>query len=163
MQSTTYSEFIASRAIDGDPGTVSATDQNDPKGQHWLRVSMDLVTVNQVILKGYTYNHINYTYGVWPITVALYKGGKPTGRCKDHPGTKTNVTLSCEKVEADKVQMSITGTNGYLVVYEVEVIGTVIGAMIILFDHGPGGLITFFYLCVISFLGLFLQNTVAMK
>jgi len=124
LSTTASASTGAYRAIDGDAGTYGATDQRVTTG-HWLTVSMDLATVHQVILYGFTMDFsTSVGYGVYPIWVSLYKGGRLVGTCDSHPGTVSTVTLSCDTVEADMVKMSFTGTDGYLLVYEVEVIGT---------------------------------------
>ena len=119
--STLRRENYASYAIDGDASTKCITDCDDPNKDHWVTVSMDLVTVQQVTLKAQSYKWDGNQKGVYPITVSLYKGSVLAGTCADHPGDDSTVILSCERVEADLVKMGlIVEGRVHLVVFEVE-------------------------------------------
>ena len=78
---------------------------------------MSLTTVHQIVLKTRT------PYGD-AITVSLYKGGVLVGDCGTHPADNTKQTLSCDKVLADRVELTMTNTKATLFsVYEITVNG----------------------------------------
>ena len=58
------------------------------------------------------------------ITVSLYNGETLAGRCKSHNGTYSTQTLSCDRVAANRVRLTMTCTrNAYLVLREIRVTG----------------------------------------
>ena len=105
----------ASRAIDGDWKTYSNTAH--ATGTHWLQVSMTNTLVYQIVLRAST----KYSE---EITVSLYSGETLAGQCKSHTGTsRSTETLSCAKVTADRVRLTVSGTSStYLAVYEITVL-----------------------------------------
>ena len=57
------------------------------------------------------------------ITVSLYSGETLAGQCKSHSGSYGTETLSCAKVTADRVRLTVSGTSStYLAVYEITVL-----------------------------------------
>ena len=117
-QSSTYCSnsgtcYPASLAIDGDWNTYSYTGST-----HWLQVSMSNTTVYQIELRAWTRNSEE------EITVALYSGETLAGQCKSHSGSGSTETLSCAKVTADRVRLTLSSTSWtYLVVREITVTG----------------------------------------
>ena len=117
-QSTTFCTRTcrnASRAIDGDWSTYSLT--NYATGTHWWQVSMTDMTVYQIELKARAYNREE-------ITVSLYSGETLAGQCKSHTGGfDSTETLSCDRVAADRVKLSLSSsiTATRLRVYEIKV------------------------------------------
>ena len=117
-QSSTYSSsFPASNAIDGDWTTYSYTGWATGT-ELWLQVSMSNTTVYQIELRAGT----PYT-SRGEITVALYSGETLAGQCKSHSGSwASKETLSCAKVTADRVRLTMSSTMGTrLAVYEIIV------------------------------------------
>ena len=118
-QSTAYSSaHLASNATDGDWSTYSLTDR--VTGTHWWQVSMTNMIVYQIELKAGT----RYTDEV--ITVSLYSGETLAGQCKSHTGGfYSTETLSCDRVAADRVKLSLSSTSSItatrLRVYEIKV------------------------------------------
>ena len=114
-QSSTYTNYTASNAIDGDWGTRSKTPW--ATGTHWWQVSMSNTAVYQIVLRAGTITSDE-------ITVSLYSGETLTGRCKSHSGSDaSNETLSCDKVSADRVRLAMSNTSRtYLWVYEIKVL-----------------------------------------
>ena len=57
------------------------------------------------------------------ITVSLYSGETLAGHCKSHPGSHgSSKTLSCDRVTADRVRLTMSGTQRtYLAVWEIKV------------------------------------------
>ena len=106
----------ASLAIDGDWGIYSLTVY--ATGTHWLQVSMSNITVYQIVLRART----RYSE---EITVSLYSGETLAGQCKSHTGSKvSNETLSCAKVTADRVRLTMSSTKQtWLAVTEIKVTG----------------------------------------
>ena len=108
-QSSTYCDSVrcypASNAIDGDWNTYSITAY--VTGTHW-QVSMSNTTVYQIELKAYTNNRVE-------ITVSLYSGETLAGQCESHSGSSGSnsykETLSCAKVTADRVRLTVSGTS----------------------------------------------------
>ena len=105
-------DYTASNAIDGDWGTQSITAQ--ATGTHWLQVSMSNILVYQIKLQAVTRNNEG-------ITVSLYSGETLVGQCESHTVSGGTETLSCDRVTADRVRLTMSGTNTYLAVYEIEV------------------------------------------
>ena len=102
----------ASNAIDGNWYTLSNT--AIATGTHWWQVSMSNTPVYQIVLRAST----KYSE---EITVSLYSGETLAGQCKSHTGTsRSTETLSCAKVTADRVRLTMSGT--YLAVYEITVL-----------------------------------------
>ena len=60
------------------------------------------------------------------ITVSLYSGETLAGQCESHSGSRAsnvNETLSCAKVTADRVRLTMSGTSStVLAVYEITVL-----------------------------------------
>ena len=113
-QSSTYNSHPASLAIDGYWTTYSYTAL--ATGTHWLQVSMSNTTVYQIVLKAWT------PYG--QITVSLYSGETLAGQCKSHTGRYSTQTLSCARVTADRVRLTLSSTSrAYLAVWEITVTG----------------------------------------
>ena len=127
-QSSTYcySEgtcWPASNAIDGNWYTPSITDY--ATGTHWLQVSMTHTTVYQIVLKAGSYYRVE-------ITVSLYSSETLAGQCKSYSGNYGTETLSCDRVTADRVRLTLRSTSRTrLYVYEITVTGastsTIIG------------------------------------
>ena len=114
-QSSKYSSsYPASRAIDGDRYTYSLTVYATGT-EHWLQVSMTHTTVYQIVLRaGRRYSE--------EITVSLYSGGTLAGQCESHSGGYGTETLSCARVTADRVRLTMSSTMGTrLAVYEIIV------------------------------------------
>ena len=123
-QSSTYCNSVrcypASIAIDGYWNTASITAY--ATGTHWLQVSMSNTTVYQIVLKAHT------LYTKEEITVSLYSGETLAGQCESHSGSSGSnsykETLSCAKVTADRVRLTLSSTHRTrLVVYEIKVTG----------------------------------------
>ena len=56
------------------------------------------------------------------ITVSLYSGETLAGRCKSHTGSGGQTqTLSCDRVTADRVRLTMTGSSIVLNVYGIKV------------------------------------------
>ena len=113
----------ASLAIDGDWNTASLT--ATATGTHWWQVSMSNILVYQIVLKA-------WSYPSGEITVSLYSGEKLAGQCKSHSGIRGTETLSCAKVTADRVRLTLSSTSrAYMVVWDITVTGastsTIIG------------------------------------
>ena len=110
--------YNASRAIDGDWDTFSYTGW--ATGTHW-QVSMSNTTVYQIVLRAWTY------YSSEEITVSLYSGETPAGQCTSHTGSGGSVstqTLSCDRVTADRVRLTLSSTKQTLLyVFEMTVTG----------------------------------------
>ena len=108
--------YPASLAIDGDWGTTSWTVL--ATGTHWWQVSMSNTAVYQIVLQAWSYSSGE------EITVSLYSGETLAGQCKSHPGSyASNETLSCAKVTADRVRLTMSSTSSsYLWVYEIKVL-----------------------------------------
>ena len=104
----------ASRAIDGNWDTTSRT--NWATGTHWWQVSMSNTIVYQIVLKAWTGNDEE-------ITVSLYSGETLAGGCESHTGDWGTETLSCDRVAADRVRLTMSSTS--LWVYEIEVKGSI--------------------------------------
>ena len=72
-----------------------------------------------------TVYQIELSAGTWSseeITVSLYSGETLAGQCESHSGNNGNETLSCAKVTADRVRLTMSSTsNTYLGVYEIKV------------------------------------------
>ena len=120
-QSSTISGYPANRAIDGDWNTNSRT-ALAAGTELWFQVSMSNTTVYQIVLKAQTsYNK--------EITVSLYSGETLAGQCKSHTGSPASRdTLSCDRVTADRVRLTISSTlNTRLEVYEIKVPTMTIG------------------------------------
>ena len=111
--------YPASRAIDGDWTTLSITDP--ATGTHWWQVSMSNTTVYQIVLRALR------GYYSEEITVSLYSGETLAGQCKSHTGSGSTQTLSCAKVAADRVRLTLSSTSReystMLWVYEITVTG----------------------------------------
>ena len=116
-QSSTYSSYPASNAIDGNWDTRSITGW--ATGTHWLQVSMSNTPVYQIVLKAYSYRV--------EITVSLYSGETLAGQCPSLNGGDSRETLSCDRVAADRVRLSVSSTSSthktYMMVYEITVTG----------------------------------------
>jgi len=102
-----------SLAIDGKWNTRAQTWY--AKGV-WFEVNIERALVHQVVLKA----------GVWSgsgIKVTLYSKGRKVGKCpvKKGYGRKNGVTLDCDRVEADKVKVTVSTKKGKLSVYEIRV------------------------------------------
>ena len=103
----------ASLAIDGDWNTYSRTAKTT--GTHWWQVSMPNTLVYQIVLVADT----GYSD---EITVSLYNGETLAGQCKSYTGGTQ--TLSCDRVAADRVRLTVTSTSRiYLYVFEIKVTG----------------------------------------
>ena len=102
----------ASNAIDGDWDTCSAT--LHATGPHWWQVSMANTPVYQIVLKA------SSRYGE-DITVSLYSGETLAGQCQSYTTNGGTETLSCDRVKADRVRLTMSGTETYLAVYEIKV------------------------------------------
>ena len=115
-QSSTYSSYRASLAIDGDWDTYSHTGY--ATGTLWLQVSMTNTIVYQIVLRAGTYYSEE-------ITVSLYSGETLAGQCESHSGSgASNETLSCARVTADRVRLTMSSTSStILAVYEITVTG----------------------------------------
>ena len=114
QSSTSSSSYPASNAIDGIWYTRSRTDP--ATGTHWLQVSMSHTIVYQIVLKAWT------RYSGEEITVSLYSGETLAGQCKSHAGSYGTETLSCDRVAADRVRLTMSSTRStYLAVYEITV------------------------------------------
>ena len=117
-QSTTHCYsgtcFNASNAIDGYWNTSSYTVRATG---NWWQVSMSNTLVDQIVLKAAT-----YPVGE-EITVSLYSGEKLAGQCKSHSGDYATETLSCDRVTADRVRLTLSSTAGWarLIVNEITV------------------------------------------
>ena len=116
-QSNTYCDSgtcrNASLAIDGDWNTASLT--ATATGTHWWQVSMSNILVYQIVLKA-------WSYPSGEITVSLYSGEKLAGQCKSHSGIRGTETLSCAKVTADRVRLTMSSPSWtYLGVVEITV------------------------------------------
>lgn len=62
------------------------------------------------------------------IKVNLYKDNQHAGRCADHPGDDTMRTLSCDRVEVDKVELSLVAAQiSWLTVFEILVFSVLKG------------------------------------
>ena len=87
-------------------------------GTHWLQVSMSNTIVYQIVLRAVTYNSEE-------ITVSLYSGETLAGQCKSHSGGwSSNGTLSCDRVTADRVRLTMSSTEVTgLMVFEIQVTG----------------------------------------
>ena len=58
------------------------------------------------------------------ITVSLYSGETLAGQCKSHAGSWGTETLSCDRVTADRVRLTMSRTSRrYLWVAEITVTG----------------------------------------
>ena len=117
-QSSTYCEDVcynASFAIDEDMNTCSLTEPST--GLHWLRVDMSPLRVHKVELRAATgYNE--------QIEVTLYWGGAAVGACESHSGRWSAETLTCNRVVADSVKLTMNSTKRiYLTVEEITVSG----------------------------------------
>ena len=108
--------YPASYAIDGDWNTDSYTGW--ATGTLWLQVSMSNTPVYQIVLRAWSYYSEE-------ITVSLYSGETLAGQCTSHSGSSaSNETLSCAKVTADRVRLTLTlssTSSTYLGVYEITV------------------------------------------
>ena len=86
-------------------------------GTHWWQVSMANTLVYQVKLEAFGHR-------AKEITVSLYSGETLAGQCQSHTGSKGYETLSCVRVAADRVKLSIAD-NGeltqVLLVWEIKV------------------------------------------
>lgn len=122
-QVSTYANYNASRAIDGDEKTYSYT--KTFTGTHWWQVSMTDTIVSQIVLKAANYN------GRYEINVSLYNGETQVGACDQHSGGGRAETLSCdEPVTANRVKLTFTCTEGNeLEVYEIKVTGAAVMPM----------------------------------
>ena len=108
----------ASRAIDGDWTTFSIT---YPATGNWLQVGMTNMTVYQVELSAGTWSSDEI------ITVSLYSGETLSGQCQSHSGYGIE-TLSCDRVAADRVRLSVSRTSSaYLTVGDIRVTTKTIG------------------------------------
>ena len=106
--------YNASNAIDGSWNTYSKT--APATGTHWFQVSMSNTLVYQIVLRAWTRNSEE------EITVSLYSGETLAGQCKSHAGSYGTETLSCDRVAADRVRLTMSGTSStYLAVYEITV------------------------------------------
>ena len=107
--------YNASRAIDGDWSTFSATPW--VIGPHWLQVSMSNMTVYQIeLLAGAAYTGEK-------ITVSLYSGETLSGQCQSYRSS-VRATVSCDRVAADRVRLTLGNTKkSYLFVWEIRVTG----------------------------------------
>ena len=57
------------------------------------------------------------------ITVSLYSGETLAGRCESHTVNGVTQTLSCDRVTADRVRLTMTTTTEtHLYVYEIKVL-----------------------------------------
>ena len=65
------------------------------------------------------------TYYSEEITVSLYSGETLAGQCESHSGSSASTeTLSCAKVTADRVRLTVSGTSRTrLYVFEITVTG----------------------------------------
>jgi len=104
----------ASHAIDGKWSTSAQT--WNAAGTKWFEVNIDRALIHQVVLKA----------GAWSgsgIKVLLYSKGRKVGKCpvKKGYGRKNGVTLDCDRVEADKVKVTVSTKKGKLTVYEIKV------------------------------------------
>ena len=82
---------------------------------------MSNTPVYQIVLKAGSF------YGD-DITVSLYSGKTLAGQCKSHTLYHRNETLSCDRVTADRVRLTMSNTlsktsSTYLRVYEITVTG----------------------------------------
>ena len=113
-QSSTESYLNLARfAIDGDRNTGGATTYTT--GTHWLQVSMSNTPVYQIVLAA---NSRNSAGG--EIKVLLYSGGTLAGQCGSY--TRGTRTLSCDRVTADRVRVTMSSTSSQqLYVYEITV------------------------------------------
>ena len=77
---------------------------------------MTNMTVYQIVLRAGT------PYG--QITVSLYSGVTLAGQCKSHTGGGSTEILSCDRVAADRVRLTLSSTSRtHLYVYEIRVTG----------------------------------------
>ena len=107
----------ASLAIDGDWHTFSHTAYVSGMSP-WLQVSMTNMTVDQIVLRAGT------GHSGEEITVSLYSGETLAGQCESHTGIDGTETLSCDKVTADRVRLTMNSTHQtYLAVYDIKVYG----------------------------------------
>ena len=107
--------YPASNAIDGNWNSFSMTGY--VTGTHWLQVSMSNITVYQIVLRAALYYSEE-------ITVSLYSGETLAGQCQSHSGSYGTEILSCAKVTADRVRLTVSSTSSTnLVVYEITVTG----------------------------------------
>ena len=78
------------------------------------------MTVYQIELLAGTYNGDE-------ITVALYSGETLSGECQPHTGSSGRETLSCDRVAADRVRLTVSSTKvTVLYVYGIIVTGALI-------------------------------------
>ena len=125
-QSSTYCGlncYNASKAIDGNMNTFSRTE--DITGLHWWRVEMSPLRVHKVELTAVTRNGEQ-------IEVTLYWAGAAVGACKSHSGSRSTETLTCNRVVADSVKLTMNSIEGdiegdseraFLAVAEITVSG----------------------------------------
>ena len=72
--------------------------------------------VYQIVLQAGTRNSED-------ITVSLYSGETLTGQCKSHSGSEGTETLSCAKVTADRVRLTMSSTDStFLEVFQIKVL-----------------------------------------
>ena len=82
---------------------------------------MSNTPVYQIVLKA-------SSFYVDPVTVSLYSGKTLAGQCKSHTLYYRNETLSCDRVTADRVRLTMSNTlsgtsSTYLTVWEITVTG----------------------------------------
>ena len=82
---------------------------------------MSNTTVYQIVLRAWSY----YS---GEITVSLYSGETLAGQCQSHSGSyRSTQTLSCAKVAADRVRLTVSSTSReystMLYVFEMTVTG----------------------------------------
>lgn len=98
------------------------TNYSDPKGQHWITVRMDRITVQMVALNTFIMPYTGGPGAVVPvITVELWNEQKLTGTCSDRRDASGFIRLRCDQVEANTVKMSFNESMMDLSVYGVEV------------------------------------------
>ena len=82
---------------------------------------MTNMAVYQVELEAWAY------YGA-EITVALYSGETLSGQCKSHTVYGSRETLSCDRVAADRVRLTVSRTSEtWLYVWDIRVTTKTIG------------------------------------
>ena len=85
----------------------------------WFQVSMSNTIVYQIELKAQMSNSED-------ITVSLYSGETLAGQCQSHTVSGGTETLSCDRVTADRVRLTVSSTitkSSALAVYEITVTG----------------------------------------
>ena len=107
-QSSTYCGYNgycddASSAIDGNMDTYSGTEPST--GLHWWRVEMSPLRVHKVELEART------SYDEQIIEVTLYLGGAAVGACESHSSNWLTETLTCDRVVADSVRLTMNSTK----------------------------------------------------